>query len=422
MNRNDVTAQMPAQGKSEMENDIRVGVAVVGRFHAFDLARELQTHNLLGQLLSTYPARITARWGIDSGKILGEPMLELMRRFGSRQKLLNPQRLHEFVAVRHGLNARRLVANSDVFIGWSGSSLEALIAARAAGKVTILERGSSHCNEWRTLMREENSRFGQDFDEMPFFWQRELLEYELADYISIPSNFVRESFVRQGVPEDKLLVNSYGVDLSAFRKLEKTDETFRVINVGGFHRRKGSHYLLQAFAELDLPDAEFWHVGSVSPEMQPIIEKFATDNCTFLGHQPQDQLYKFYSQASVFVLASIEEGMAMVQCQAMACGLPIICTTNTGGADLIGGEGHAGYVVPIRDVEALKARILHLYDNRDLAAEMGRRAQARVNNGLRWKDYGDRYAANIRRVVEMRGQAGAPAHSSEKTAIEVRGK
>ena len=260
--------------------------------------------------------------------------------------------------MRHGLNARRLIDNNDVFIGWSGSSLEALIAARAAGKITILERGSSHCNEWRALMREENSRFGQDFDEMPFFWQRELLEYELADYISIPSSFVQDSFLRQGVPEEKLLVNPYGVDLSAFRKLEKTDDTFRVINVGGFNLRKGSHYLLQAFTELNLQDAEFWHVGSVSPEMQPIIEKFANDNCTFHGHQPQDQLYKFYSQASVFALASIEEGMAMVQCQAMACGLPLICTTNTGGADLIGGEGHAGYVVPIRDVEALKARIL----------------------------------------------------------------
>lgn len=421
MQTNNVLSHSLPEQVSGGDHDIRVGIAVVGRFHAFDMARELQKHNLLGQLLSTYPAWITARWGIDRAKIMGEPVLELLRRFGSRQKLVKPRRLQEFLAMRHGLNARRLIDNNDVFIGWSGSSLEAMIAARAAGKITILERGSSHCNEWRALMREENSRFGQDFDEMPFFWQRELLEYELADYISIPSSFVQDSFLRQGVPEDKLLVNPYGVDLSAFRKLEKTDDTFRVINVGGFNLRKGSHYLLQAFAELDLPDTEFWHVGSVSPEMQPIIEKFANDNCTFHGHQPQDQLYKFYSQASVFALASIEEGMAMVQCQAMACGLPVICTTNTGGADLIGGEGHAGHVVPIRDVAALKARILHLYENRDLAAQMGRRAQARVANGLTWKDYGDRYAANIRRVVEKHAQVGANSRGCAGKASEARG-
>ncbi|WP_421917730.1 glycosyltransferase family 4 protein [Mameliella sp.] len=382
------------------------------------MSRELQRHQLLGQLLSTYPARITARWGIDRDRILGEPALELLRRFGPRQKLVDQQRLQEYLAVRHGRNARRLVADNDVFIGWSGSSLEALIAAREAGKITILERGSSHCNEWRALMREESRRFGQAFDEMYFFWQRELMEYELADFISVPSTFVRDSFLKHNVPAEKLLVNAYGVDLGAFRKVEKTDDTFRVINVGGFHRRKGSHYLLQAFAELDLPDAEFWHVGSVSPEMRPVIERYADDRCTFHGHQPQDQLYKFYSQASVFALASIEEGMAMVQCQAMACGLPLICTTNTGGADLIGGEGHAGHVVPIRDVEALKARILHLYENRDLAAEMGRRAQARVSNGLTWADYGDRYAANIRRIVAERAQDGAAVGADVARANE----
>jgi len=377
-----------------------VDIAVVGRFHGFDLARELQAHGMLNSVLSTYPANITKRWGIDASKARGEPFLEACRRFGSRQRLIENAKLLAFVATRHARNAaRHLSKESDIFIGWSGSSLEALISAKKAGKITILERGSSHCNEWRALMRDENARFGNDFDEMYFFWQRELLEYELADYISIPSTFVRDSFIRSGVCEEKLLVNPYGVDLSSFRSQEKSDDTFRVINVGGLHYRKGSHYLLQAISELDLPDLEFWHVGTISPEMRPVINRYADDRFTFHGHQPQHELYKFYSQASVFALASIEEGMAMVQAQAMACGLPLICTTNTGGADLIGGDGNAGYVVPIRDVDALKARILHLYENRDLAAKMGGRAGTLVADGLTWKDYGDRYAASIRRIV-----------------------
>jgi glycosyltransferase involved in cell wall biosynthesis len=235
---------------------------------------------------------------------------------------------------------------------------------------------------------------------MHFVWQRELLEYELADYISIPSNFVRDSFIKHGVREEKLLVNPYGVDLRHFRKEKKNDDTFRIINVGGFHIRKGSHYLLQAVSELGLPDIEFWHVGTVSPEMRPFIDKYADNRFKFWGHKPQNELYKLYSQSSVFALASIEEGMAMVQTQAMACGLPLICTTNTGGADLIGKDGNAGYIVPIRDVNSLKARILHLYQNRDQASKMGRRAQQLVAEGLTWKDYGDRYVANIQRIVQ----------------------
>ncbi|MFO0991218.1 MAG: glycosyltransferase family 4 protein [Hyphomicrobiales bacterium] len=244
-------------------------------------------------------------------------------------------------------------------------------------------------------MREESKVAAVEFDMMYEFWQRELLEYELADYISIPSTFVRDSFVLQGVPPEKLLVNPYGVDLSSFRQVERNDSRFRIISVGAFSIRKGSRYLLQAFSELNLPDVELWHVGTVSPAMRPFIRQYANDRVLFHGHQPQAQLHKFYSQASVFVLMSIEEGLAMVQPQAMACGLPLICTTNTGGADLIGLDGEAGYVIGIRDVNALKARLLHLYENRELCREMGQRAKARITSGLTWADYGSRYVRNI---------------------------
>lgn len=386
-----------------MQPSIRTNIAVVGRFHAFDLARELEKQGLLNRLMSTYPRSVTRRWGIPESKISGEPILEVLRRFGHKVPLVRPSRIDEIIHRSHARNAaRRLIGDADVFIGWTGSSLEALIAAREAAATTILERGSSHCSEWRALLGEEHLDFGQPFDPMYNFWQRELLEYELADYIAIPSTFVRDTFIARGVPKEKLLVNAYGVDLGAFRQEEKADDVFRVISVGGFTIRKGSRYLLQAFSELHLPNAEFWHVGSVSPELQPHIEKYAAPNIVFHGHKPQAELYKYYSQASVFVLMSIEEGMAMVQSQAMACGLPLICTTNTGGADLIGDDERAGYVVPIRDVETLKARLLHLYENQDLCRHMGQVAKTRVSSGLTWADYGKRYAHNIRTVYERK--------------------
>lgn len=380
--------------------NIRTNISVIGRFHAFDLARELNKHGLLNRILSTYPKHLTQRWNIPGDKIHGEPFLEVLRRFGSRIPLVNPVSLDQFVHKRHARKAQcLLIEGCDVFVGWTGSSLEALIKAREMGVTTILERGSSHCTEWRNLMAEEYGYLNKSFDHMYNFWQRELLEYELADYISIPSNFVRDTFVKRGVPKEKLLINAYGVDLSSFKQVEKEDCTFRIINVGGFSLRKGSRYLLQAFYELKLPNAELWHIGSVSPEMQPFIKKYASDKIVFHGHKPQSELYKYYSQGSVFVLMSIEEGMAMVQCQAMACGLPLIVTTNTGGADLIGDDNKAGYIVPIRDIEQLKSRLLALYENQDQCYEMGQVAKARIASGFRWSDYGDRYAANIKMVA-----------------------
>jgi glycosyltransferase involved in cell wall biosynthesis len=87
----------------------------------------------------------------------------------------------------------------------------------------------------------------------------------------------------------------------------------------------------------------------------------------------------------------------------MACGLPILCTTNTGGPDVLT-EGREGYIVPIRDVQTLKERILFLYEHRDACSEMGRRARARAASALSWDDYGDRIYDVFEELLIARNQ------------------
>ncbi|HIE58654.1 MAG TPA: glycosyltransferase, partial [Hydrogenothermaceae bacterium] len=115
--------------------------------------------------------------------------------------------------------------------------------------------------------------------------------------------------------------------------------------------------------------------------------------------KPQNELYKYYSQGSIFVLPSLEEGFAMVQFQAMACGLPLICTTNTGGEDLITKNGEEGFVIPIRNVEAIKEKILYLYNNQNICKDMGQKAKKKIEKGFSWDDYGNRYIKNLEKIM-----------------------
>lgn len=89
----------------------------------------------------------------------------------------------------------------------------------------------------------------------------------------------------------------------------------------------------------------------------------------------------------------------MVQLQAMACGLPLICTQNTGGDDLVE-DGKEGFVVPIRDVEALKEKILYLYEHQDICYEMGQAAKSKVQQGFTWDDYGKRIMDNYDLILQ----------------------
>jgi glycosyltransferase involved in cell wall biosynthesis len=220
-------------------------------------------------------------------------------------------------------------------------------------------------------------------------YERELQAYQECDRIAVPSLFVKRTFLEKGIPESKLIHVPYGVSLSEFYPVAKEDQTFRVIHCGGITLRKGVQYLLQAFYELNLPDAELWLVGSVDLEMNPFLAKYKSDKIILKGKQPQNQLRWFYSQCSVFCIASIEEGLAMVQPQAIACGLPVIHTTNTGGEDIVR-DGVDGFCVPIRDVEALKAKILYFYENPDKRDEMANNALGQAQISLSWDDYGEK--------------------------------
>lgn len=377
---------------------MKVNISVIGRFHAFDLAKELQNENILNKLITTYPKSIVSKWQIKKEFVKDEIFLELIRRYQNKIPLIPKFYLNSFIQNKHAKNSSKYMDDCDVFIGWSGSSLEAIIEAKKHNKITILERGSSHYNYQMKILSEINENFIPDYKT----WQRELLEYELADYISIPSSYVKRTFLENGISEKKLLVNPYGVNLNEFKQIEKTDTKFRIIFAGSGSFRKGYHYLLQAFYELNLKNCELWHLGKVQDEMKPYLDKYKTENFILKGHQPQNKLFEFYSQGNVFIMPSLEEGMAMVQFQAMACGLPLICSTNTGGDDLITKDGEEGFVIPIKNVEAIKEKILYLYNNQDIAKEMGKKAKKRVQLGFTWKDYGRRYLENLKRIYETK--------------------
>jgi len=83
--------------------------------------------------------------------------------------------------------------------------------------------------------------------------------------------------------------------------------------------------------------------------------------------------------------------------QAMACGLPLVCTTNSGGADLLE-EGQEGFTVPIRDPEALKDKLLLLYRDRVTCREMGRAARRKIEDNFSWSRYGDRVYENCLKI------------------------
>lgn len=382
---------------------MKVIISSISRTRAFSLAEQLQKRGYLHKLIVGYfnPKKNAKGYDIDRKKVARNIIPIIIGHLPNRVSALRRWRFQaQYVSCElHDLWAKIQLEPSDIFVGWSSFSLHTLRRARALGAVTIVERGSTHILAQKEILEREYAQFGirkNVVDEKVV--EKELQEYEEADYISIRSTFVRRTFLEKGIPEKKLIQIPYGVSLDHFKPIPKEDKVFRVMHIGGTFR-KGTHYLLQAISELNLRKAELMLIGDIEESVEPFVQEYRGTLKVFPG-VPHIELYRYYSRSSIYVLPSIEEGLAVVQVEAMACGLPVICSTNTGGEDIIR-DGVDGFVVPVRDVGALKEKILYLYEHEEERKEMGRNALERAKE-VTWDRYGERMVQAYKKILSSK--------------------
>jgi len=384
---------------------MKVIISVGGRWHAFNLAQQLLKRDYLKFIITSYPRFITRKWGLPDNKVKSVFIKEILERGWRKlpqfiQIIYNPQ---FFLCDLFDKLASQKLEECDIFTVWAGFGLNSFKKAKSFGAKIVLECGSSHINYSQKILKEEYEIFGikPGFDVLahPKIIEKILKEYEETDYIAIPSSFVKRTFLENNISESKLLTIPYGVDLANFRQIPKDDNVFRIIFAGTICLRKGVQYLLKAFKELNLPNSELLLLGNISPEFIPILEKYKNVQNIKIKKASHFELYKEYSQGNVFVLPSIEEGFARVILEAMACGLPVICTTNTGGEDIVR-DGVDGFIIPIRDVEKLKEKIVYLYENQDICKKMGESAKERVSQGFTWDDYGNKMIEAYNKIIK----------------------
>jgi glycosyltransferase involved in cell wall biosynthesis len=383
---------------------MRVSQAVFGVFHHFELARELERRGHLDMVYSTWPWARMKREGLDHSKVQTFPWLHTPEMLLNRAGLRLPGRLGHELSYQNALRfddwTSRRVGAIDALIGISGAALKTGRMLQQRGGRFICDRGSTHQRYQEIILADEFRRWGLappvgD----PRVTVREEAIYEVADAITVPSSFSRRSFIELGVPAEKIHTIPYGVRLETFAKVaDPSTDAFEVLFVGHVSLRKGVPYLLEAFQQLKHPAKRLRVIGAMSPEIKQLVDRLPKENVEFLGSIPQMQLPKIMSESHVLVLPSIEDGFGLVLSQALACGCPILASTNTGGDDLIS-DGTEGFIVPIRDVDALTDRMQRLADDPALQYRMSEAALARVKHLGGWRHYGDLWESLLQRLT-----------------------
>lgn len=258
--------------------------------------------------------------------------------------------------------SHRFARDSDVFLAYNGCALDTFRRLGRGRTLRVLEVVNSHVDFQDTLLRDEHARLGMPYRGVQAAEKRRrLAEYDEADFILCPSSFVERSLVARGIAPGRIIKNAYGFrQLARAGSAPKKAGLFRILYVGSLSIRKGLRYLVEAVARLKSSNVELWLVG---PGDRDCLAGVAIPpNVRFAGVLKGAELAEAYAQASVFVLPSIEEGLALVMAEALSFGLPIIATENTGADDLIT-DGKEGFIVPIRDAAAIALKLQALLDD-----------------------------------------------------------
>ena len=389
---------------------MRVTVSAAGRFHAFNLVDELYARGHLDRFITTtlndrllpnrrlpdalkgdaeFLKRVTQ---IPAPEYLCYALRKLPIPEAQSLAYFTKDNSYDRAAVKH-------IPNSDIFVGWASQSLFQLREAKARGAKTIIERGSTHISEQYRLINEERKKFGiATKDGSSTRWdkmleEKQLKEYHEADYIMVPSEFVRKSFLARSFSDSKILKVRYGVDLGRFTSIERKawPEIPTILFVGAIGFQKGVPHLLEAVRSL--------RAGGMKLRLK-LIGRFESDFEEWLKSSPlrseidehipfiaNHEIARHFLDAQIFCLPSIQEGLALVIAEAMACGLPVVATENTGGRDFIE-DGVSGLIVEPGNPSSLASSIASLLDDSAAALAMGTKA-AKASKSFGWDSYGE---------------------------------
>jgi glycosyltransferase involved in cell wall biosynthesis len=343
------------------------------------------------------------------------------KKFRVSYKLLGKMRalaLHDHIVAR---KIEKLVGQVDIIHAWPVAALETLKTAAKLGIPTVLERPNAHTRFAFETVKKEFDRLGVNLPPKDEYYYREDVlkkeeaEYEMADFILCPSDFVARTFVDQGVARSKLLRHAFGFDENVFHpsgEPENTRSGLRMLFVGVCAVRKELHFALEAW--LNSPASR---TGTFLIAGQ-FLTAYANKLSAMLSHPSvrvlgqRDDVPELMRNSDILILPSIEEGFPLVIAEAIGSGCVPLASD---ACAEICRHMENGLVHPVGDIEALTRQITMLHEDRTLLGTLRKGCESTARE-FTWTAAGVRLLNVYREAISLYrqgdGHAGMLAGSS----------
>jgi len=346
-----------------------------------------------------------SRAGLDDTLVQTSPLME-MAYLASARVPFATSIAGNIMLVRNEMFDRNIAnrvsrLRPDAVIAYDSCALETFRAAARVGALKVLDQTNAHLAYWAGVLDEEAGRAKGDAGAIrrphPRLVARCIAEAKEADLILVGSDFVRGSLDAVGIDSSKAVVLPYGADVELFKPKEThtPKNCVTIAFAGQIGLRKGVRYMLDAVAGLQGAKCRVLLIGKVTDDCE-WLKRYA-NHFLHVPFVPREKLAECLQEADLFVYPSLSEGSALAIYEALACGLPVITTPNSGS---VVRDSIEGYIVPARDVEALRDRIKRLVLDSDLRSTMASAARARAEK-YSWNNYHESLAELMRKALGL---------------------
>lgn len=369
-----------------MDKPIKIAVITPGRSHLLDMSKQFLRYGASVKFYTIVPKSRCEKFGLPAKNVVSffyvcAPLMFLFRKVKFPFDI--NRYIYYIICRLTDILSALFLKDCDILISISGCSL---IAARKAqkkyGALFFCDRGAKHIIEQDKILKNIPNAKQVFKKDIPI----ELKQYDLADRIILPSTHTYESFIQHGFSPNRLFVNPYGVSLDMFSPINTAIPIYDVIFVGNLSKQKGGDLLIEVCSELKLKTL---HVGSLSDVKIPQNELFV-----HVDPVNQTELNEYYSKAKILALPSRQDGFGLVLFQAMACGLPLVYSHNTGGPDLRALIDNKDFLIEAKSesITDLKLAFLQALDLASAQNKLNRNYLTDADKKrISWDGYGNRY-------------------------------
>ena len=330
---------------------------------------------------------------IPSAKKNTHFLFEVVSRIGAKMRpsgLTSRVNWYDVLFCGHDFQVSRAIAEAaDAVYAYEDAAKMTFEAAKRIGAASIYELPLGY---YRAVAREINRGREQwpDLDRRVYSeprWKqlRKDAEIELADVVVVASDWARESLsLSETASNKRVVLVPYGTPVEETQpRSQPPNGPFTVLFAGQVGLRKGVPHLIEAWERLKLSDARLLLAGSMNLPREYVNEHAASFE--YLGALPRAELLELMATVDLFVFPSLAEGFGLVIGEAMASGVPVLTTMNTGGPRLIT-DDIEGWCVTAHEIEPLIERIEWAHQHRDQLYAMGGRARQRAEQWT-WAHY-----------------------------------